>query len=93
MIAGLVLVTGALLVLVVGGIILIVMGNAQILPSLVPLVPWLVAVGSIVLILTELLLFFGNKEDRRSAIRDLSYLFPILILSGGLWWVAQHFLW
>ncbi|MHB9036814.1 MAG: hypothetical protein ACYC64_09110 [Armatimonadota bacterium] len=93
MIAAFVLVTGVVLVLVVGSIALIAMGNGHILPSLVPLAPLLVVVGCVILMLTECLLFLGNKDDRQSAIRDLGYLFPTLIVSGGLWWVAQRFLW
>lgn len=93
MIAAFVLVTGVMLVIVVGAIALIAMGHGSILPSLVPLAPLLVAVGSVMLILTEFILFFGNKEDRRGAIRDLSYLFPTLLISLGLWWIAQRLLW
>ncbi|MCE5198939.1 MAG: hypothetical protein ABFD54_14425 [Armatimonadota bacterium] len=93
MIAAFVLVIGVMLVLVVGGVMLIAMGNAHILPTIVPLAPWLVAAGSVMLILTECLLFFGGKEDRRAALRDLGYLFPTFLISLGLWWLASHFLW
>lgn len=79
--------------LVVGAVALVWMGMAQILTSLLPLVPWLVMVGTLLLILTELLLFFGNKEDRRSAWRDLSYLIPTCLVSGGLWFLLAHLLW
>lgn len=93
MIVSYVLIIGVMLVLVIGGIALIAMGNAHILPSLVPLAPLLVAVGSVMLILAECLLFFGKKEDRRGAFRDLGFLFPTLLISLCLWWLAQHFLW
>ncbi|MCX8053296.1 MAG: hypothetical protein N3B12_05775 [Armatimonadetes bacterium] len=93
MIAALVLITGVLLVLVVGAIMLAYMGLASILVSLVPLAPWLVMVGTILLILTELLLFLGGKEDRRAAWRDMKYLVPTLLVSGALWYVAQKMLW
>jgi len=93
MVAALVLVTGVTLVLVVGAIYLIANGQAQLLPSVVPLAPWLVAFGCMFIILTELLLFFGGKEDRRAALRDLAYLVPTLLISAGLGYVAQYFLW
>jgi len=93
MTAAFVLVTGVLLVLVVGATALYWMGMGSILKSLVPLAPWLVMVGTILLILTELLLFLGGKEDRRAALRDLSYLIPTCLISAGLWYVAQKFLW
>ena len=93
MVAAFVLVTGILLVLVIGAVTLAWMGMAQILTSLVPLVPCLVTIGTFLLILTEMLLFFGGKEDRRVAWRDLSYLVPTCIVSGGLWYLTQRFLW
>ena len=93
MVAAFVLVTGILVVLVIGAVVLASMGMTQILTSLLPLVPWLVMVGTVLLILTELLLFFGNKEDRRSAWRDLSYLVPTCLVSGGLWLLAARFFW
>lgn len=93
MIVSYVLIIGVMLVLVLGGIALIATGNGHILPSLVPLAPLLVVVGSVLLILSECILLFGNKEDRHGAIRDFGYLFPTLIISLCMWWVAQHFLW
>lgn len=79
--------------MVVGSLVLALAGMTQVLASLVPLGPWLVMVGTAMLIATELLMFFGSKEDRRAAIRDLAYMVPALIISSGLWYVAQHFLW
>jgi len=93
MIAALVLITGVLLVLVIGAAAFAYMGMGNILASLVPLAPWLVMVGTILLILTELLLFFGGKDDRRAAWRDMKYLVPTCLVSAGLWYVAQKFLW
>lgn len=93
MIAVLVLITGVTLVLLVGAIFLILQNEAHILPTVVPLAPWLVAFGCLLLIGSELLLFFGKKEDRRTAVRDLAYLVPTLIISAGLGYVAQYFLW
>lgn len=93
MVAALVLVAGVMVVLAFGAVWLIVTGHAGILPSIIPLAPWLVAFGSILLILTEVILFFGGKEDRRVAVRDLGYLVPTLLISAALWYVAQHFLW
>lgn len=93
MIPAFVLVTGVLVILVIGAAVLAWMGMANVLTSLVPLAPWLVMVGTILLILSELLLFFGEKEDRQDAWRDLSYLLPTLIVSAILWYLAQWFLW
>ncbi len=93
MIAALVLITGVLLVLVIGAAALYYVGMGSVLISLVPLAPWLVAVGTILLMLTELLLFLGGKDDRRAAWRDMKYLVPTCLVSGGLWYVAQKFLW
>ncbi len=93
MVAAFVLVTGVLVVLVIGALALIWLHMGSILPSLVPMVPWLVMVGTFLLMLTEVLLLFGNKDDRRVALRDFKYLLPTCLLSGGLWLVAQHYLW
>lgn len=93
MIPAFVLITGVLVILVIGAALLAWMGMGNILASLVPLAPWLVMVGTLLLIVTELLLFLGSKEDRRAAWRDLSYLVPTLLVSGGLWFLAQKYLW
>lgn len=93
MVAALVLITGVMMVMVVGAAYLIMTKSAGILPSLVPLAPWLVAFGSLLLIATEILLFFGNKDDRRMATRDLAYLVPTMLISGVLGYAAQKFLW
>jgi hypothetical protein len=93
MIPAFVLITGVLVVLVIGAAVLAWMGMGGILASLVPLAPWLVMVGAFLLIATELLLFLGSKEDRRDAWRDLSYLVPTFVVSGGLWLLAQKYLW
>ena len=93
MVAVLVLVTGVTVILIVGAVGLAWMGMGNILPSLVPLAPWLVMVGTFLLSLTELLLFFGNKDDRKTALRDLAYLVPTCLLSAALWYGLQYYLW
>ncbi len=93
MVAALVLITGVTLVMVAGAGFLVWTGDAHILPSLIPLAPWLVAFGSLLLILTEIILFFGKKEDRRTAFKDLAYLAPTMLISAGIGYLAQHFLW
>ena len=93
MVAVLVLVTGVTVILVLGAIGLAWLGMGGILPSLVPLAPWLVMVGTLFLILTELLLFLGTSEDRRVAIRDLTHLVPTCVLSAALFYGLQYFLW
>ena len=69
------------------------MGLPKALLCIVPMAPGLVMLGTFLLILTELFLFFGGKEDRKAAKRDLGYLFPTLIVSGVLWYAAQKMLW
>jgi len=93
MIAAFVLIAGVLFIMVVGAAVLIYMGASHVLTAIVPLVPGLVMVGTFLLILTELLLFCGGKEDRRAAKRDMPYLLLVLLVSGGLWLVSQHYLW
>ena len=79
--------------MLVGGVMLWYMGMGNIITSLLPLVPWLVMVGTLLIIVTELLLLFGGKEDRRAALRDLTYLIPTCLVSGGLWWFVQRLAW
>lgn len=93
MVAAFILITGVVLLLVVGVISLFWTGNSRLLISLVPLAPWLVMVGTFLLMLTELLLLFGRKEDRQAGLRDLGYLAPTCLASGLLWYLAQHYLW
>jgi hypothetical protein len=93
MVAALVLITGILLVMLVGGAMLWYMGIGGIITSLLPLVPWLVMVGTVLIIATELLLLFGGRDDRRAALRDLTYLVPPCLVSGGLWWFVQRLAW
>ncbi len=93
MVAVFVLVAGVVLIMVFGGIIFALMGMMQVLASLVPFAPMLVAIGSFLLICAEMLLFLGNKDDRKVAKRDLGFMLPTLVVSLGLWWLAQYFLW
>ena len=93
MVAGFVLIAGVILILVIAALIFSAMGLPKVLMCIVPMAPGLVMLGTFLLILTELLLFLGGKEDRRAARRDLGYLFPTLIVSGILWYAAQKLLW
>ena len=93
MIAAFVLIAGILIIMIIGSGALVFTGMSNILTSLVPFAPWLVMVGTLLLILTELLLFFGSKEDKRAAFHDLAYLVPTCIISGALWYVADKLLW
>lgn len=93
MVAALVLVVGLLVVLVAGSALLFYMGYSQLLPALVPLAPGLICVGAILLALVDVLLLFGKKADRKVARRDYAYLIPIIIISGGLWYLTQWYLW
>ena len=93
MVVAFALVTGVLVILVLGAVALYSLGMANVLPSLVPLAPWLVMVGTMFLIATEFLLFLGSKDDRRAAFRDLAYLIPTCVISAGLYYGLQKFLW
>ena len=93
MVAGFVLIAGVILILVAAAMWFWMANLPKVLTCIVPLAPGLVALGAFLLILTELLLFFGNKDDRRVAKRDLGYLFPTLIVSGVLWYAAYRLLW
>ena len=93
MIAGIVLLTGVVVVLGIGWVLLWQMGMTNLLASVVPLAPMLVAIGTFLLILTEGLLFLGNKQDRRTAVRDLSFLVPLFAVSILLTYFSQRILW
>ncbi len=93
MVAAFVLVAGVALITIIGAVVFVSMGMTKILVSLVPLAPWLIMVGTFLLMIPEFLLLFGDKEDRRSAKNDFLYLVPTLILSAVLTYIAQKYLW
>ena len=93
MIASFVLLIGVLLVMVIAAVVFTLMGNAPMLGWILPWAPMLIAIGTALLMLTELPLFLGGKEDRRSAWRDMAYLAPTFAVSLGLWFLAQYYLW
>ena len=93
MIPALVLFVGLLVVLVAGSIMLASMGYSQLLPALVPLAPGLIFIGAILLALIDLLLLLGTSADRKIVKRDYTYLMPIILISGALWYVTQRYLW
>lgn len=81
-----ILIFGLLLVLGISVVLLIASSMTPLVMWVISAVPLLVAIGSGLLILIELLLFFGNKEDRRIAGRDLGLLVPTCILSAAIWY-------
>jgi hypothetical protein len=93
MVAGIVLLVGVVVILALGWVMLVQAGMTNLLPTLVPLAPLLVAVGTFLLILVEFLLLFGNKDDKRTAVRDLSFLVPVFAVSALLTYAAERFLW
>ncbi len=93
MVAVCVLIAGVILILVMALVWFSMAGMPKILTCVVPMAPGLVMLGTFLLILTEMLLLFGNKEDRRTAKRDLGYLFPTLLVSSVLWYAAYKLLW
>ena len=93
MVAGFVLIAGVIVILAIAAGVFYVMELPKALTCVVPLAPGLVMLGTFLLILTELFLFFGNKDDRKAARRDLGYLFTTLIVSGILLYAATKLLW
>lgn len=93
MVAGFVLIAGVILILVIAAMWFSMAGLPKALSCIVPMAPGLVMLGTFLLILTEMFLFLGGKEDRKAAKRDMAYLFPTLIVSGVLWYAAQKMLW
>ena len=93
MVASFVLIVGVLLIMLIAGVVFTLMGNAAMLGWILPWAPMLIAVGTGLLMLTELPLFLGGREDRRAALRDMAYLFPTFALSLGMWYLAQYYLW
>lgn len=93
MVAGFVLIAGVVLILAIAAVVFALAGLPKVLMCVVPMAPGLVMLGAFLLILTEMLLLIGGKEDRKIAKRDLGYLFPTLIVSGILWYAAQKLLW
>ncbi len=93
MVAAFVLIAGVILILAMALLWFVAEGMSKLLLCIVPMAPGLVMLGTFLLILTEFLLFFGNKNDRKSALRDLSYLFPTFIVSSALWYATVKLLW
>lgn len=81
-----ILIFGLLLVLVISVVLLILSGMTPLVIWVISAVPMLVMIGSGILILIELLLFFGNKDDRKAALRDLGVLVPACVVSGLIWY-------
>lgn len=93
MVASFVLIVGVLLVMAIAGVVFTLMGNAAMLGWVLPWAPMLIMIGTALLMLMEIPLFLGSKEDRRSALRDIAYLLPTFLVSAGLWFLAQYYLW
>ncbi len=93
MVAGFVLIAGVILILALALFWFVAEGMTKLLLCIVPMAPGLVMLGTFLLILTELFLYFGTKKDRKAASRDLAYLLPTLIISGVLWYASVKLLW
>jgi len=93
LVAALVLTAGVVVILLVSAGMLWWLGLTKILPALLHSALGLVMLGSFLLIVTEVPLLFGNKDDRASAFSDMGYLGATFLASAGLWFVAQHFFW
>ena len=93
MLALTILLFGTVVLLIMVVVLVTVFGLVSLLSLVVPVVPLLVMIGSALLGLIEMLLFFGGPEDRRLAKRELVYLGMTFAISGVLWWISTHFLW
>ena len=93
MIAAFVLIAGVLLTMLIAAAVFAWMGSLDMLMFVVPWAPLVILIGTFMLMLVELLLIFGRKEDRRAVLHDLAYLFPTFLISGGLFYVAWYYLW
>jgi len=83
-----ILLVGLLLVLLVSVVLLVASGMSSLVLWLFPAILFLVMTGSGMLILIEMLLFLGGKEDRRKAKQDLGLLIPTCVASGIAWYIA-----
>ena len=87
MIPAFVLVAGVMFVSLLGfGACYMMDIDRQVLWSMVPFLPLIVAAGSFMLILSEFFLIFGRREDRRTMFIDLCWLIPLFLISAGLFY-------
>lgn len=93
MLALTILLLGLLVMLVTVIVLFLVAGLGNLLPLVVPMIPLLVVIGSFLLGMADLLLLFGNADDRRIAKRDLTYLGITFVVSGALFWGSTFLLW
>lgn len=68
-------------------------GLANLLPLVIPMVPLLAMIGSGLLGLIDMLLFFGGSDEKKLARTELTYLAVTFVFSGVLWWASTHLLW
>jgi len=87
-----ILIFGLLIVLVISSVLLLISGMRPLLTWVIPAIPMLAMIGSGILILIEMLLFLGGKDDRRTAVRDLQLLIPTCMLSAVLWLISAFVL-
>ncbi len=88
-----ILLTLLVVMLIMVMVLFIATGLTSLLSLIIPAIPLLAMLGSFVLALIELLLFFGNKDDRRLAKRELGYLGATFVVSGVLLWASTYLLW
>lgn len=86
------LLLGLVVVSIMVTVLFVWWGMTNLLTLVIPLIPLLAMVGSGMLGIIELLLFFGNSEDRKIAKTDLKYLGATFVISGILWWLITKFL-
>jgi hypothetical protein len=92
MLALTILLFGLIVFLVMATVLFVVCRLTNLLALVVPVIPLLAMVGSALLGLIEMFLFFGKSEDRRLAKRELAYLGATFAISAILWWVCSYFL-
>ncbi|MEN6371159.1 MAG: hypothetical protein ABFD64_04015 [Armatimonadota bacterium] len=87
-----ILLLGLVVISIMVTILFVIWGMTNLLVLVIPLIPLLALIGSGLLGMIELLLLFGEPEDRKTAKTDLAYLGITFVASGILWWLMTRFL-
>lgn len=93
MLALAILLFGLLVVLIIAAVTLPILGLVPLLAWVIPAIPGLLMIGTLILTLLELPLLFGGKEDRKAARSDLSLFIPTILVSGLLAWASAFIFW
>lgn len=93
MLALAILLFGLLVVLIIAAVTLPILGLLPLLAWVIPAIPGLLMVGTVMLTLLELPLILGGPDDRRTAKQDLTLFLPTILISGLLAWASAFIFW